>query len=103
MEISVNGVVKCVGGIGDFGVLTAIVGWVRRRREQMDEKARKIPGFDEEEFFKSRIDVRFGGLDSSTNRHVHWLTQKLEAGDVVTIRILPDGPFDEPTEKSPQF
>ena len=102
LEVSVNSVVRCVGGIGDFGVLSAIVGWVKRRSERIHPEVRSATDFDEAEMLKQRIDVQFGGLDSSTDRHVQWLNEELKPGDVVTIRVLGEGEFDQPTPGSPE-
>jgi len=101
LEVSVNGEVRCVGGVGDFGVLSAIVGWVRRHPDRIHPDVRSDSEFDEAEMLKERIDVQFGGLDSRTDRHVHWLAECLKPGDVVSIRILAEGEYDDPQEGPP--
>ena len=102
LEVSVNGTVRCVGGVGDFGVLSAIVGWVKRRSDRIHPDVRSAPDFDEAGMLKQRIDVQFGGLDSSSDQHVHWLNEELKPGDVVTIRVLGEGEFDQPKQGSPE-
>ena len=102
LEVSVNGEVRCVGGIGEFGVLSAIVGWVKRRADRVHPDVRTDPTYDEAQMLAQRIDVQFGGLDSSTDRHVSWLNEQLKPGDVVTVRILGEGEYDEPTAGSPE-
>jgi len=102
LEVSVNGKVRCVGGIGEFGVLSAIVGWVKRMADRVHPDVRAEPTYDEADMLAQRIDVQFGGLDSATDRHVSWLNEQLKPGDVVTVRILGEGEFDEPREGSPE-
>jgi hypothetical protein len=85
-KISVNGKKLCVAGIGDEGVLSAIVNWVAGVRG------------------KSRGDgdlfLHVGGLVSPTNVHVAWATQKpLQIGDEIRIKVVETPVVDEPIEK----
>ena len=98
MEVSVNGVVRCVGGVGDFGVLNTIVTWVRRRPEMIHPTLRDIPEFNEADALKEELDVTLGGLDSTLDNQLDWLKESLKPGDVVTIRLLPEGDYDAPIE-----
>ncbi len=95
-EVLVNGVVKCVVGVEEFGVLSAIVGWVKRSPDQITPAMRARPGFDEEEFLAEEVSLSVTGLDSPTDHHVQWLERSLIPGDVVTIRVLGVGAYDLP-------
>ena len=102
LEVSVNGVVRGVGGIAEYGVLHAIIGWLKRRLDRIHPDIRADPSFDETKWLAPQIDIQFGGLDSSTDRHVTWLHEQLKVGDVVTVRVLGEGEYDQPTEGSPE-
>ena len=49
------------------------------------------PGDDDDVF------LRLGGLDCTTDRHVHWDRADLKTGDVVRITIHDDQDSDPPT------
>jgi hypothetical protein len=80
-EVSLNGKVVSTAGVKDFGVLTAILSWVRRR----SDKARDGKTIEEELTFE------VGGLDSHNpdlSEHLKWLSKALHVGDVVSIHIV---------------
>ena len=87
-EVSVNGAVRCVAGIEEFGVLSAIVGWVKRSPQTITPGMRAKGGFSEDEFLEEKISLDVTGLDSAADQHMHWLQEGLAPGDVVTIRVL---------------
>ncbi|HEX4327747.1 MAG TPA: hypothetical protein VH105_13065 [Burkholderiales bacterium] len=87
-EVSVNGAVKCVAGIEEFGVLSAIVGWVKRSPQTLTPGMRAKAGFNENDFLEEKISLDVSGLDSAADEHVHWLQEGLAPGDVVTIKVL---------------
>lgn len=90
-EVLLNGKRLATTGVGSYGVLTAILMWVRRSPDRIPEHGRDDPSWLAEE-----MTLGLGGLDSSTDEHVRWLDeQPLKAGDEVTIRIPPPGPVDE--------
>lgn len=77
-EISLNGKKLCVAGIGDSGVLSAIVNWV----------ARENTG----DLF---LDV--GGLITPPDEHVSWIRQKrLQVGNRVQIKVIEAISVDRP-------
>jgi hypothetical protein len=49
---------------------------------------------------RPKFSIEFTG--ELTDRHVSWLNEALKPGDLVTIRILGEGEFDEPAEGSPE-
>ena len=63
-------------GVGDIGVLSAHVTWVRRNTEDMQVK------MPEEE-----LTLHVGGLISPKEEHVRWLDRHLQVGDEVRITI----------------
>ncbi|HEY3617256.1 MAG TPA: hypothetical protein VGK96_10615 [Candidatus Sulfotelmatobacter sp.] len=66
-----------MAGIGDDGVLTAIVNWV----------AKKGTG---------DLFLTVGGLVSPVSEFVNWVRQDLAVGDVITIKIVEASSTDRP-------
>ena len=104
LEVSINGKKKCVAGIESFGVLTAIITRLKLRPERFDEE--RHADITKEEFLREKVNIEIGGVDSNEDKGVHgqhfnYLQDELKEGDEVVIRILPSGPYDEPTVKTP--
>jgi len=95
-EVLVNGQPIAVTGTNSYGVLSAIVSWVRRSPGAITDDVRSRPNFDEDAFLKETCELELGGMDSTANRHVGWPGVNLKPGDEVTIRILSGGKFDPP-------
>ena len=87
-EVSHNGSRICTAGVGDLGVLTTTVSWVRRERSDTN------PGDIEEE-----LTLEVAGLIASTKEHVRWTDGSVVAGDEVKIRIVDQESADLPTER----
>jgi hypothetical protein len=82
-EVHVNDQRACIAGIGNDGVLTAIVSWVSKDSDP------------------DRLEI--GALDSVSRQHVDWGTFILRIGDEVRIRLIDvelDN-VDAPTNKRP--
>jgi hypothetical protein len=88
-QVAVNGSEVCTAGISDFGVVSAIVTWVRRTR------AKSTDGKSIEE--ELTFDV--GGLDSAAGEHLNWFRTTLNVGDTVTVWILDNAHVDAPGER----
>ncbi len=78
-ELSVNGEKLCTAGVGDKGILNAIIGG------------------------PNPLHLRVGGL--SKEKHLQWITPRpktfeLKAGDEITIRIVETDVVDEPASYS---
>lgn len=89
LRVSRNGEDVCLAGVGDVGVLTAIVGWVKRPEGQLDPDD---PGED-------RLNLNIGALDSRTDENQQWPSQDLVVGDSVTIQIVEAEMEDPPSER----
>ena len=86
-EIHVNGKRVCTAGIGEPGVLSAILNWIgsepRKGAQKADESA----------------SIRVGGLVSSTEEHVTWVRRDLRRGDEVVIRVVETEHADRPRQR----
>ena len=76
-------------GLDDFGVVSAILTWVRRT----PEKSADGQSIEEELTF----DV--SGLDSTAAEHLEWLKTELRVGDTVSIRVVSADTVDGPHER----
>jgi hypothetical protein len=77
-QIHLNGKKLCVAGVGENGVLSAIVDCVTMRGRDM-------------------LQVSVGGFISSKAEHVRWLEQrKLRTGDQIQIQIVEVESADSP-------
>ncbi len=91
-EVSINGKRMCTAGIADFGVLSAILSWARRR----PENSRDGKNIEEELTFE------VGGLDSTdsaVSEHIKWLATPLQVGDTVSIRVIERDEVEAPGER----
>ncbi len=79
-EVRLNAKKLCVAGVGNDGVLTAIVDFVARPQD-----------------VRSELDV--GGLISSTNEHVKWLNRTLRIGDEVTVKVVDTTSVNKPRKR----
>jgi hypothetical protein len=97
-EVKVNGKVVCTAGVGDFGILSAILSWVNThpssRQYEVDEKEQT----ETEDLFLS-----VGGMTSQEkgdNEHVRWLDQQpVLPGDEIVIRVLNQSTCDAPARR----
>ena len=80
LEVSVNGHVLCVAGVGERGLVNAIV------------NCSVEPGEDD------NIDVTVGGLNTETNEHAHWPYTPLSVGAKVLVRVIDTTAVDAPRE-----
>lgn len=94
-EVTINGEKVCTAGVGDDGVLTSIVSFVKSSRAADETR-------ESQDNYSENLDLRVGGL---TNRefglteHLEWLHQDLAVGDEVVIRIIEASVCDEPKNK----
>lgn len=96
-EVRVNGKVVCTAGVGDLGVLTAILTWVKREPSDCPE------GLETTEWSEQQLDLNIGG-SIGHGKHGHefldWIDhQGMSVGDEVAIRILDQPHCDPPSAK----
>lgn len=96
-EIEVNGKRLGRAGADDLSVLTAIV-------TAVGKLAPHSQGAKEHEN-NYGVDLTVGGLTARANaaedEHLDWIKQRLEQGDVVTVRILESSSADVPKSARP--
>ncbi len=98
-QVLVNGVQRATAGLETVGVLSVIVGWVRRDPAAAPKGLLTSPGFQADDWVGNTIDVSLSGLDSKDGEHIDWFNSTLEVGDEVVVRILPPGEFDPPARR----
>jgi hypothetical protein len=83
LSLSVNGAAPIVASLPGQGYLSAHLNMNDRPKENGDKK-----------------DVRISGMQTEETETVHlnWPTLNLEIGDVVELRVLPNGNGDPPSE-----
>jgi hypothetical protein len=80
-EVHINGKKLCVAGIGDDGVLSAIVSWVAKRGT-------------------GDLFLQVGGLISPIDEHVSWTgTKRLRVGDKIRVKIVEASSVNRPTRR----
>jgi hypothetical protein len=101
-QVLLNGEVVATAGLSSYGVLSIICDWVRRDLDEVPEAKRSAPGFNPADWIGDRVRMRVGALDSARDEHLEWFGSRLNAGDQVTIKILPPGEFDPPAGVIPR-
>lgn len=98
-QVSVNHEDIGTAGIEEFGDIGLHVHWLKRSLEKVPEKKRKSPEFDPQDGTFEKLIIHLGGSDSNTDELLSWFTKELQAGDEITIRLLPGGDFDDPPRR----
>jgi hypothetical protein len=88
-KVSLNGKHVCTAGVRDFGVVSAIVTWVRRK----PEKSRDGKCIEEE------LTADIGGLDSDVNEHLKWFARRLHVGERITVEVVESDRVDRPKRR----
>ena len=99
-EVSVNGERLCIAGVKGFGVLGAILSWVKRNPERFPETA---PSSDLETWSAEELSLDVAGSDGNDTQELKslkWVDKLLKVGDVIEIKILPPGPVDSLPEET---
>jgi hypothetical protein len=91
-EAEVNGEKTCLAGVGDFGVLTTIVSWVRTHAIVAKEGEGA-----------NKLDLHIGGLKEANtgDSHITWLNKNLVVGDEIRMRIVNTDHVDEAVRIEP--
>jgi hypothetical protein len=91
-HVYLNGKKVSTAGVGELGVLSAYVTWVRRKRE--GTRAKK-PALAAEE-----LCLGVSGLVTGRDEeHVRWLERNLKVDDEVRIVIADGGSVDQPRSR----
>jgi predicted RNA-binding protein with RPS1 domain len=88
LEITINGELHCVVGIGDHGVFGTNLQWVKRSEDVVRD------GALEEELY-----LQAGGLrtvEEDTDEYLTWLHHNLTIGDEVTVKVIETDAVSEP-------
>src|SRR5262245_31648993 len=98
-EVYRNGQKLCTAGIGDFGILTALLTWVSHHPEKLARwTADGVPQTEATE-----LTFKVGGLhgtgDSGSGEHSEWVESDLIVGDEVRIRIVEAPSADPPSRR----
>lgn len=100
-EIKINGKKICTAGVGDEGVLTAIVS-LFMRKEASAETTEEARG----DSYSESLELRVGGLANrqlGITEQLEWLNQDLAIGDEVVIRIIEAASCDELESKEVSY
>ena len=79
-EVHLNGKRLCLAGVGEDGVLTAIIDHVTGPKG-------------------SSLHLRVGGLVSPIGKHFIWRDRRLQVGDEVLVKIAETVSVDKPRKK----
>ena len=90
-EVSLNGNKVCNAGVGDVGVLTTIITWVRRNGVNTETR--------EPENLEEELKLDISGLITSRNEYVRWSERKLAVGDEILIRVTNVESVDSPRDR----
>src|SRR5260370_40939422 len=93
-EVSLNGNKVCNAGVGDVGVLTTIITWVRRNGGNTE--TREPENIEEEEL---KLDIT--GLITSRNEYARRSERKLAVGADILIRVTNVQALDSPRDPRP--
>jgi hypothetical protein len=96
-EVKINGKDVCTAGVGEHGVLSAILSWVKRNSTN---RPQDLP---EELWAEEELEFSVGGLISHDKKDGHervrWIDQSISVGDEIVIRILNQPACDEPYDR----
>lgn len=93
IEVLLDGRRVAVAGVDEFGVVSAIISWVKRQPGKVSEAVRSRKGFDEAAFLREECTLEVSGLDSIKDKHLSWARKALRPGAEVTIRVLGPGDY----------
>jgi hypothetical protein len=82
-DVRVNGESVAMAGVGESGVMHAIVGWVSREGRPDDERP--------------DLELRVGGLVADA--HLEWVERPLQVGDRVEVIVVEGEPSPATREK----
>jgi hypothetical protein len=90
-QVYLNGKRLCTAGVGDDGVLSTIVTWVRTARNTPSHRSKPVQGED--------LFIQVGGLINPIEEHLSWLQRPLRVGDDVRITVVETESVDRPKSR----
>ena len=94
--VEINGEKICTAGIdSEYGIVTAILDWVRRDLKNFSEESRNTV-LEEELNFNVSAAITHGKNDIENLR---WINCSLAPGDEICIKIIESDQVDEPQSK----
>jgi hypothetical protein len=90
-EVFLNGNKVCTAGVGDLGVLTAMLTWVRREGKNTE--------FKESRNVEEELTLNVGGFVSSKHEHVRWSESTLAVGDDIRVCVVDLESVDVPGDR----
>jgi hypothetical protein len=94
IEVLLDGRRVAIAGVEQFGVVSAMITWVKRDPEGITAKIRAREHFDETDFVREACTLEISGMSSDT--HLAWAREALRAGSEITVRVLGPGEYDAP-------
>jgi hypothetical protein len=91
-EVLLNGKKLCLAGVGESGVLSVMVSWVRPSPKSPGKRGRRSDG---------QADLHVGGLfdpEPHVHAHARWVQRGLKPGDEVSIRLVHENDPDHAKE-----
>jgi hypothetical protein len=98
VEVLLDGRRLAIAGVEEFGVLSAIVTWVKRSPAQVAEMTKTDSRFDKAELLREECKFDVSGLGPN-DKNLSWGRETLQPGSELTIRILGPGQFDPPAKR----
>ncbi len=95
IEMRINGETVTTGGVGPYGVLTAMLCWMQRNPELIKDYAPLATPEEQASMLAPELRVDVSALCSATEERRFWPGRTLDVGDEVTLRILAPGPIDD--------
>ena len=83
LEIYLNGKELCLAGVGNDGVLTTTITYVRSRKRRETQ-------------------LHIGGLILPQDEHVVWKQSRLRAGDELRVKVVETETVDKPQKRFPR-
>ncbi len=91
-QVEINGKKICTAGVGDFGVLTTVVSFVRNRKQN-----RPAP----DGAGQVKLDVSgTASLSDGVEENVNWAGSTLNVGDEIRITLVDAIQADEPVQRT---
>jgi hypothetical protein len=89
-HVYLNGKKVSTAGVGEIGVLSAHISWVRRKSDTLAKKSDSL---------EDELTLHVGGLISPAQEHVRWLDRDLKIGDEIRIVVAEDTKVDRPRSR----